>query len=73
MEVEELRGKVGRLTDECQERSDQANEWYKALQVHTCMEKVDFCLERDSNPQSLQLTGLAPVIGRSWVQIPAGS
>ena len=33
MEVEELRGKVDRLTEECQERSDQANEWYKALQV----------------------------------------
>ena len=35
MEVEEMSGKVERLTEECQERSDQANQWYKALQVHT--------------------------------------
>ena len=33
MELEEMRMKVERLTEECQERSDQANEWYKALQV----------------------------------------
>ena len=34
MEVEELTRKVEKLTEECQERSDQANEWYKALQVY---------------------------------------
>ena len=33
MELEEMRVKVERLTEECQERSDQANEWYKALEV----------------------------------------
>ena len=33
MEVGELRSKVETLTDECQERSDQANEWYRSLQV----------------------------------------
>ena len=33
MELEEIRMKVERLTEECLERSDQANEWYKALQV----------------------------------------
>ncbi|CAI8043588.1 Protein Spindly [Geodia barretti] len=33
MELEEAAGKVERLTDECQERSDQANQWYKTLQA----------------------------------------
>ena len=37
MEVEELAGKVERLTEECRERSDQANQWYKALQVTGCV------------------------------------
>ena len=31
-----MKVKVERLTEECQERSDQANEWYKALQVYIC-------------------------------------
>ena len=33
MELEEVAGKVEKLTEECQERSDQANQWYKTLQV----------------------------------------
>ena len=48
MEVEELTGKIERLTDECQERSDQANQWYKALQVglrciHSFMTLMTYC------------------------------
>ena len=42
MEVEEMSGKVERLTEECQERSDQANQWYKALQVHTVIHHTPY-------------------------------
>ena len=43
-ELEEAAGKVERLTDECQERSDQANQWYKTLQVLHRSDVLRMCI-----------------------------